>query len=204
MTTYTIPPDATFDVDTQITQDQHTTNFGTATTMYIGDYGTTINNKALVKPDLSIIPAATSVSAASLFLYQVAEDATNSATFSVYRLLRDWVESQATWDIWKTSNNWGTAGAANDTDRNPTVLASLSLSGTEANGSKEWVFNSDGLSAVQGMISGSYSNYGFIVASTGTVCRHQMASSDHATSSYRPKIVITGSLYGVVTIWSIA
>lgn len=47
-----------------------------------------------------------------------------------YRLRtgRDWVEDQATWNIYKTSNNWGTAGCANTTtDRYSTVMSTTTI-----------------------------------------------------------------------------
>jgi hypothetical protein len=37
-----------------------------------------------------------------------------SAAAKVFRVLRTWVEAQATWTIWSTGNNWTTAGCSSD------------------------------------------------------------------------------------------
>jgi hypothetical protein len=50
----------------------------------------------------------------------------------VHQLLRtDWVEGQATWNIYKTSNNWSTAGAAGaGTDYSSTVIDEVAVPST--------------------------------------------------------------------------
>lgn len=93
--------------DTSIRQFHATTNYGSNTSVTIE----TTSDGALYKFDLSSIAGAT-VSSATFTVNQVTRGGSHNIT--AYRLLRtDWVESQATYNIYKTSNNWGTAGALN-------------------------------------------------------------------------------------------
>jgi hypothetical protein len=84
--------------DTQIVQYASTRNYGTATTLNAdGDEpaGSGYDAYALVRFDLSGVPAGTKVTAATLRL-----NVTNatSGVYNLYALKRDWSEAQATWD----------------------------------------------------------------------------------------------------------
>ena len=87
---------------------------------------------SLLTFDLSGIPAGSTIVAATL---GGKSSATTSATATVYVFqgARDFTENQATWNIWKTSNNWTTAGARSSSDYTGSyvdgsnALASLSV-----------------------------------------------------------------------------
>jgi hypothetical protein len=52
----------------------------------------------------------------AMFALRKANAVTTNQTIGFHRLLRDWVEGQATYNIWKTSNSWATAGATGASD----------------------------------------------------------------------------------------
>lgn len=111
-------PDATAGKDTYITSAAATTNFGTTTPAIMGQFlGSTY--RILIEFDLQVggtIPAGSTITAAQLDLnIESVIAGGGSAASHVYRLLRaDWVETEATWNIYKTANNWTTAGAGSD------------------------------------------------------------------------------------------
>jgi len=89
------------------------------------------NRKSLLAFNFSaLVPAGATITVATLKLNCYTYAA--SRTLTVQRLLRtDWVEMQSTWNIFKTSSNWGTAGALNaTTDFTTTDAATTSLTGT--------------------------------------------------------------------------
>ena len=93
------------------------TNYGTFTTVSTGRVsGTNVRRSPLRFPSLPSISADSIIEAKlRLFAYHYYSAAGNR-TITVYRLRRDdWHETQATWNIYKTGNAWGTAGAANTT-----------------------------------------------------------------------------------------
>ena len=64
------------------------------------------------------IPAGVVITSATMSLYYWDKAANDPVgrTIDCQRLLRtDWVEAQATWNIYKTGSNWDTAGALNST-----------------------------------------------------------------------------------------
>jgi hypothetical protein len=101
------------------------------------------------------------------------------------------IHSQATWNVYTTGNNWGTAGAANtSTDREAADIGSVS---NPANPTLNTGVNiSLTASKIQEMINGGvFTNNGFVLqcdteASDGL----EYHSTEASTESYRPKLVI--------------
>jgi hypothetical protein len=189
MTTYTTQPDGTDGIDSTLNETIPTTNLSTDTTFACGL--NTDLRRGIIKFDLSKgtnpPPSNATISSAVLTL-----QCTNyfvTRTLAMYQCLRDWVEAQVTWNIWKTSNNWTTAGAgSNGNDYNNTDLGNVSVTGT---GTVTLTFNAAGLVIVQGWIDGSIANYGLILRHTAeTTNRNNYGSSDNATSGNRPQLVI--------------
>ena len=205
MATYTSQPDGASGIDAHIGSFAPTTNYATNNVMYVGETtGDTDGNQScfLIKFDLSSIPASSIISSATLYLTQTAETASNDRTMSVYRCLRAWTEAGVTWNKYDGTNNWGTAGARNtSTDRESSSIGSISLSATEANGEKTITLDA---AKIQGMVSGTFTNNGFIcdMPATQENDQHVFASSDNATAESRPKLVIEYLLGGQVMIWS--
>ncbi len=123
--------------DTYISAADTSTNFGSATTMIIG---VAANRRCLVEFDLSTIPAGATINSATLRCY-VNASLGNGVTLSVaaYRVIRNWVEGETTWNIAQTGTNWGTAGCSNTTtDRDGTAEDTQNIEFGDVGGWVEW------------------------------------------------------------------
>jgi hypothetical protein len=192
MTTYTTQPDGTDGIDTMLNEQLPTTNHGTETVTSVG-YNTSSSNKrrGLLKFDLSkgTNPPPSTATASSAVITLNCSTYNVTRTLATYQVLRDWVEAQVTWNIWKTSNNWTTAGCGSaGNDYVNTDLGSVSVTGT---GTVTLTLNAAGLAIVQGWIDGSIANYGLLLKHTAeTTERNVYDSSDNATAGNRPQLVI--------------
>ena len=209
MTTYTSQPDETDGIDTYIGQFVPTSNYGTEVIIEVGvdNRGAGADCTILIKFDLSSIPAGSAITSATLSLWTEADYATNGNTYSLYRSLRAWSESQATWNVYTTGNNWGLAGAygtATDFDNATGTWSDCVVTNSETVPTeKQWVFSATGVAELQKMINGTYTNNGFVIHGAGlTNNAYSFHSSSSATAGYRPKLVIEYSGGGWVTIWS--
>jgi hypothetical protein len=186
--TYTSQPDSTAGLDTTISSSTPTTNYGTTALTYIGHAGTN-TDRTLIKMDLSSIPSGNVGSAATFSLWLFDDLSSNVRDFRIYRTKRDWVEAQATWNIWKTSNSWSTAGGFHADDCEQTDIGSRSMTATESVGEKQWTMT---VSALQEMWNGTFTNNGFLFkADTESSDSYGFRASDYATAGERPKLVIT-------------
>jgi hypothetical protein len=192
MTTYTSQRDTSGVDDCIIREKLATTNYGTTDPIIIG-YGSATSTilRALYRFDLSLgtnpPPAGAVVQSASITLNCSA--APVARTLAFYQCLRAWVEAQATWNIWKTSNNWSTAGAASDgNDYASTELGSLMVNST---GSKVITLNASGIAVVQGWINDPSSNCGFVARHTAeTTGNNSYDSAENGTAGNRPLLTI--------------
>ena len=178
-------------IDTYIVQDATTTNYGTSATSHsrAANGGGYIRN-ILISFDLSSITGPVTVTNATLSILRGGTHDGDS-TCSAYRLLRNWVETEATWNVYSTGNSWSTAGAAyNNADRDVDLSAAVIL---DTIGDLEWKdFSSAQLAAdVQDMINNG-SNYGWVLfLNTSPVAWHVFVSSEDVTTTNRPKLTIT-------------
>jgi hypothetical protein len=178
MTTFTIQPSS---IDSCIKGGAATTNYGTDTT--IDTYAGT--RFGLFKFDLSLAPAAGDIISVAFHAYMSSATGTSPMTTNLYRIYRAWVETQVTWNIWKTSNNWSTAGCGNTTsDRTATVMGTLDVTNTV-----EWkIFNLD-LTEFESMRA---SNNGFLMWTTGASIQRIYYSREYAVdTTLCPKLVFT-------------
>lgn len=117
---------------------------------------------SMIKFDLSAIPANATVTAATLTITKRGTGGTGLVN-NIHRLVRDWVESEATYNEAETGTNWGTAGAANTTsDYNTTLLDTLTV--PAAQNAPE---TADLTSVVQDWVDGTSNNYGIRISSDG-------------------------------------
>lgn len=160
MATYTMQPAI---ADTHIRSDATTTNYNAQASVGVGESNIAARvYRGLFKFDMSGIPSSgETVTSATLSLWTVSDLANNARTFRVYRVKRNWTHAGATWDTYDGTNNWGTAGCAAATDRDTTDIGSRSMSATES-ALTQCDFPLD-TTAIQEMVSGAVSNYGFIV-----------------------------------------
>jgi hypothetical protein len=189
--TLTIQPDATAGVDTSIDSANPTTNYGTATAMRSGDETLTANAcRSLLKFDLSGIPAGSIILTAILTVTLTEDRSDNARTKRVYRIKRAWTEAGATWNKYDGTNNWSTAGGFHADDCEQTDIGNTSFSATETIPSEKSLTLT--AAKVQEMFTGAFTNNGFMIKTdTETDDSYALATSDHATASYRPKLVIT-------------
>lgn len=148
--------------DTYLSSGATTTNFGTSAFVFFGESAGSVF-RTLVQFDLSSIPSGTTVNSATLNLWIRSFTGTNTRTLRVYRVLRNWAETQATWNVYTTGNNWGTAGCANTTtDREATDIGSVSISSSIADHAQVNITLT--ASAIQTMITGGgFTNNGFLL-----------------------------------------
>jgi hypothetical protein len=172
--------------DTSLKQDHPSDNYGNATTLEV-DGGTRDADKAiLIKWDISSIPPGKTVTAATL-TFRVAN--TSSDTYQLYEMKRNWVDSEATWKIYATGNNWQSAGADGASDRGTAILG---VAGPAASGALHTItLNAAGLALVQSWINNPGSNFGLMIANTDNTDGLDFSSSEASTTADRPMLTIT-------------
>lgn len=196
MATLTLQPDETTGLDTYLRKGQADTNQNGDGNLGVGEdnAGTDAVDRTLIKFDLSSIPAGSTINSAVITLtYSFAgnTDANNNRTMQVYRMLRAWVEDQATWNIAATGTNWGTAGASNtSTDRETSSIGSVACATSDAQYSTKDITLT--ASKIQEMITGgAFTNNGFLLQmDTEVDDLYLFCTSNNATASRRPKFVI--------------
>lgn len=145
--------------DAQIKEGAATTNYGSSGTMETTKYAANDHTHSLLSfSGLSNIAATEDVSAVTLGLYQTTASGTYALKLS--RILRNWVEAQATWNIWSTSNNWTTAGGlstGNDIASLNSVTASIDAT---VGAYKALSMPAQFVADIEDFIDGTYSNYG--------------------------------------------
>lgn len=161
--------------DAYITSVFPTTNFNT----------TTINlastSSGLVQFDLSSIPAGATIVSARYRMTTSAAGA--SQVINVYRLVREWVEAETTWNIAQTATNWGTAGANHTTtDYDNTLLGAMSF--VAASNSQ----TIDITSTVSDWYTGAANNYGLKLAYASGGSRNYHSSE--ATVDEKPRLFV--------------
>lgn len=188
--------DHTGTAETQIAEGSPTTNYGSDDYIEVTKYFTSDWRNSLLKfTGLSGIPAGSTITAVSIFLYQYNADLANGTyVVSAKRMLRNWVEAQATWNVYSTGNNWTTAGAFGDaTDRVAAVSFASAGLDLSMGAYKELVGNSTGIADVQNMLDGGYNNYGWLLERTdgsNDFAFRQFRSSAHVDGQ-RPYMLVT-------------
>lgn len=174
--------------DTHLNAGATSTNYGVDAQIIVGNSANTYSG--LIKFDLSSIPANALITSAVLSLTIAADNSNNARTFRAYQCLRNWVEGQATWNVYSSGNNWTTAGAAGaGTDYNSTAWASTSFTATEAVNSVK-TFSLD-VTEFTKYIDGTYTNYGWVIrADTEANDQYAFHSQQGATSAYRPYLTV--------------
>ena len=192
MGTITLQPDAASGNDAYIKSGgAATTNYGASDTLLTGelDDGTSGLHRAFIKFDLSSIPIGpVKIESATLTLTHINDYASNTRTMYVRQVYRNWIESEITWNIYSTGNNWQTAGASGSGDTGNwfgVSVGSISIPHNQGLGSTVSVSISTDITTLK-------TYYGFVLwMETEENDGHGFASSDHANSSYRPKLVVT-------------
>jgi hypothetical protein len=178
--------------DTQMRSDAATTNYDTQAYFGIGENNTAASTeRAWVKPSFTGIPTGKQFNLAYFRITPISDLTTNARTMSMYRCLRDVVSAQTTWNIWKTANNWGTAGASNSTTDydGAVVMGSMSVTATPVLDVAQTMTLT--ASELQKLYDGTYTNNGVILSvDTQTNDLIRWYSKDDATAAFHPRFII--------------
>lgn len=191
MTTVDIPLAS----DTVLQSSTANTNYDTIAQINVGENNSAVSiNRSLIKPDFSLIPVGATITAATLKMTPITDLSSNARTMSAHRVLRTVVYSQATWNVYSTGNGWGTGGCSNSTtDYDGAVLmgSQTQPASPTLNDALSFTMTLDA-AEMQKLFDGTYTNNGIVLfVDTQVDDFIQYASTDHATSSYRPVISIT-------------
>ncbi|OAH59240.1 metallophosphoesterase [Domibacillus aminovorans] len=174
-------------LDTYISQNALTTNYGNVTTLLVDGDEPSASSKdvsSILKWDVSAIPAGITVTSANITL-NVVDPSTQ--TYELYEMKRNWSESSATWNQYASGSNWATAGANGSTDRGTTVLGTITAS---ANGAYTINLNTAGIALVQSWINNPAVNNGMILMDGANSNGLDFSSSEASTTSQRPKLTV--------------
>jgi len=190
MAVLTLQPDNSTSADTYIGDTFPTTNSDGNGSLGVGERtGGAVVTRFVIKFDLSSLPDNILISSAVLSLKIQQDLSDNARSFKIYRLKKAFVASQATWNIYSTGNNWTTAGGFNAADCEQTAIGSADMTATETIDTvKDFALTPTTKSGLD------LGNGWLIKADTESDDAWQFYSSDNATASYRPKLVITYTL----------
>jgi hypothetical protein len=186
--------------DTQLSLSSPTTNYGSQATFEVHKYGVGNHIMGLISfPGLSNITGPVTVTAASLFLYYTS-GAVDNAVMTARRALRNWVEAQATWNIYATASNWTTAGCLSDGNDRAAATSSALTQGNAAivNQYYELVGDAQFIADVAGFINGTFPNYGWHLERTDGQddTGFRTWASSEGTNATRPYLSVTYSVPG--------
>jgi hypothetical protein len=187
--------EAGIDADTTLIENLPTDNFGTNATLWCWESGSGYRRQAIFRLDLSSIAAGSTVTSAALTLTKSADgDASTGNIYAILAANSGWTEDGAKWDYATGTTRW-----AGDTGSNGGSDAGCSVSGTDYNASAigAWSFAAWGaapagtpgdsaLNTTQ-VANACGGNLELILIPTTGIA---FCSSDHATASYRPKLVV--------------
>lgn len=190
MATLTIQGSGT--TDCYLDSNSPTTNINNATLAVGEQKSVTITYRTLIKFDISSIPPGSKINSATLTIYSDGQDLSDvSRTMRVYRVLRAWDETQSTWNVYTTGNNWGTAGCGNTTtDRESSDIGSVTHTANPSDGTA-FAFTLTASSIQDMLLGGTFTNNGFLIQmDTESDDAGGFHSSSYATSGQRPKLEI--------------
>jgi hypothetical protein len=171
------------------------TNYGSSVNIGAGEHDASTDAiaRGLLWFDiLGHIPVGSVIQSVNLHLNQHSENSSNTRTMDIFRVIRPWVEMEATWNIARTGVSWGTAGCGSTTtDFVNTVLGSRSFSATEAVGWKPITFNSAGITDLQNILNGSVVYEGYILRMRTELDDRQVFSSREHTNLNHPRLEVT-------------
>ena len=181
---YQSPVDGSTINDTYLRESLANNNYGTGINLRVGriSAGLGTNYTSLIKFNISSIDSDDTISSAKLQVYVENAYNTDNLTIKAYRVTNNWIESQATWNNFTSSNLWTSAGGDYAEELDSVIFENQTTK----------YYNFSITTATRGWINGSYNNYGIILISTDAEVGNYtyISSSESATSAQRPKIII--------------
>lgn len=190
-TLHTISPSA----DAYINQQLATTNFGTTTTLWMGekfDSSGSFGRIALFAFDISSL---TGLNVASAMMRVTRDEGSPSLALTTAnrlvarRVKRAFVSSQVTWNAYSTGNNWATAGARGGDD-----VETLTYTAAIVVGDRDQdVWMCDLTEMVKDALTAGDTTLRFLLGwATATAGQNtvQIASQDNATAAKRPLLTV--------------
>jgi len=201
--TLVLQPDASAGEDNFLQSANPTFNYGASTALYIGEFsGEVKTTRALIRFDLSSLPAGAVISSATLSLFCVADYATDAATFSVYRQKRQWGEGaklgadatagESSWNCYAYPTTWQTAGGFGANDCEQAAIGSRAFSAAETlDEFKEWSLTASTKTDLDWGLENAVAATGWLIKSeTESDDAYKFNPSDVATAGERPKLTI--------------
>lgn len=112
----------------------------------------------LLRPDLTGIPGGSTITDA-FWTVNVVSGASGTLDIAPKSVLRNWIETEATWNAWSSGNNWTTAGALGAaTDRVATASCVLNYTGGYATGDVVSTSNTQLIADIQAVVGGGTNN----------------------------------------------
>lgn len=190
--------------DNYIWQSNPTLNQGTSNNLAVRLQTADQINGLLSFSGLSNISPSSTVSSATVGIYKTQGVGTGTSTARFQRLLRNWNETQSTWNIWSTGNNWTTSGGLSDgNDRSATTTCDLAVDVTSADNYKT-VSSAQLAADVEDFIDGTSSNYGWILEQIDNTDSYITYRASDYTDGQRPYLSVTHAAAGGPTIPIIA
>ncbi len=178
-------------VDTFLSAWSPDTNYGGARTLsvrYDRPPGPTDVMSALIRFDLSVLPARAVISGAWLELYAENRSSNNEMRVAAYQVLRPWTEDQATWNRADSNHLWGQPGC-NDPVAD---CSALSLDTITVNTVGKWYRWNVG-PAAQAWAANKGANWGVILrglaGAENANVQYDFASSE-AAATRRPRLIV--------------
>lgn len=182
--------------DAMLSGAQQTTNYSNYTYIMAGESnGSTAIYRNIIAPNFSNLPSGITFIGSRLFVTPVTNASDNARTMYLKRILKNVVQTQATWLIYSTGNNWDSAGCSDDSSDydGDTVIGSVEVPAKPTNGVPIEMTLSP--SELQKLYDGTYANNGFILFKDVQVNDlTYFASMENSTVAYRPYFEIDFSV----------
>lgn len=189
--------------DTYLKENDPTTNYDASNINVfkyaVGDSGTGLIRFSGLSNLIALAPL--TVTAASLFLFIDGDGSDANHDISVYTCLRNWVETEATWNIYSTGNNWASGGAqGSGTDRGASSLCTTTV---DFNSIQYYEFTSAAfITDISNIINGVRANNGWLLDRTDAGINDatfgQFVRSE-GTDAKRPYLSVTYTAGGGAT-----
>ena len=183
--------------DSSLRQNQPNTPQGALASMRIGRGAAAgANFRPIIRFNLTGVPQGAVINSARLGLYFFnipAGDSTANRTYDIYKVqqnpARDWIELQATWNRYNTTNLWTTAGG----DYIGTPTGNITFDSTALNSFVYWDVTSD----VQNFSDNRSQNFGWIIMDSQNTARtrRDFRSKEAVTAAQRPVLILNYTEY---------